>query len=345
MIDKIRILDCTLRDGGWVNQFRFGTEVMQDILYCSEKAGAEFVELGYMDLESGAKAGESRYCNFEAIQANALDRHIRPGTVHCVMIDCGKYPAEEIPEHSEGCGIDVIRLCFHKDAADQAMWLGRKILERGYGLLLQPMVTTRYSDEEFRSLIIAAQTQLAEMAAFYIVDSFGVMNQEEIAARVHLADEILCPDMILGIHLHNNRGLAFANAIEAMHAVGENRSLLIDGSLSGIGKGAGNLCIEDFAEYLNRQHGKAYNVDLLRSAALRMIDPLKKQYHWGSQSAYALTARYRVTPTYADLFYWQKRVSLQDLERLLAHMPEEKKDSFDREFALRYYESMTGVAK
>ena len=55
MIDKIRILDCTLRDGGWVNQFRFGTEVMQDILYCSEKAGAEFVELGYMDLESGAR--------------------------------------------------------------------------------------------------------------------------------------------------------------------------------------------------------------------------------------------------------------------------------------------------
>ena len=200
-------------------------------------------QLGYLDLKNGAPFGESRYCSFEAIRANALDSHTRPDTVHCVMIDCGKYPAEEIPDRKEGSGIDAIRLCFHKDAAPKAIRMGREILRKGYGLLLQPMVTTRYSDEEFRSLIIAAQTQLAEMAAFYIVDSFGVMNQEEIAARVHLADEILCPDMILGIHLHNNRGLAFANAIEAMHAVGENRSLLIDGSLSGIGKGAGNLCI------------------------------------------------------------------------------------------------------
>ena len=83
----------------------------------------------------------------------------------------------------------------------------------------------------------------------------------------------------------------------------------------------------------------------LCTTALRVMDPLKKQYHWGSHPSYALTARYRVTPTYADLFYWEKRVSLQELERLLVHMPEEKKDSFDRDFALRYYETMTGAGK
>lgn len=342
MMGNIRILDCTLRDGGWVNQFRFGSEVMQDILHSAEKAGAEFVELGYLDLKNGAPFGESRYCSFEAIRANALDSHTRLDTVHCVMIDCGKYPAEEIPDRKEGSGIDAIRLCFHKDAASKAIRMGREILRKGYGLLLQPMVTTRYSDEEFRSLIEEAQSRLPEMMAFYIVDSFGVMNREEVARRVRLADQILRPGMVLGVHLHNNRDLAFANAMEAMRTVEEDRPLMIDCTLSGIGKGAGNMRTEDFAEYLNMEYGKAYDVELLCTTALRVMDPLKKQYHWGSHPSYALTARYRVTPTYADLFYWQKRVSLQELERLLIHMPEEKKDSFDREFALHYLETMTG---
>lgn len=344
-MDNIKILDCTLRDGGWVNQFRFGTEVMQDILQSAEKAGAEFVELGYLDRNLGALKGESRYCGFEAVASNGMAAHTRPEVLHCVMIDCGKYPAEQIPEVSEGCGIDAIRLCFHKDAADEAIRMGQRILEKGYRLLLQPMVTTRYSDEEFEALIRKAQETLPGLMAFYIVDSFGVMNREEVSRRVQLADRTLAPGMLLGVHLHNNRDLAFANAMEALRSVSPGRQLLIDCTMSGIGKGAGNLRTEDFAEYLNMEYGKAYDVELLCTTALRVMDPLKKQHHWGSHPSYALTARYRVTPTYADLFYWEKRVSLQELERLLVHMPEEKKDSFDRDFALRYYETMTGAGK
>ncbi len=339
---NIRIMDCTLRDGGWINNFHFGTGVMQEMLHSAENAGITLFELGYLNERQGSASGYSMFSSMEAIRRNGLHEHGRDGILHFVMIDYGKFSVDNIPEASEGknCGIDGIRLCFHKGAQDAVFEMGKRILDKGYRLLIQPMVTTRYSDDEFLELARQAEKEVPEMDGFYVVDSFGVMHPEEIENRVRLLDSTLPENVVLGVHVHNNMDLAFANAEAACSAVGDKRSLRIDCTLAGIGKGAGNLSTESFSEYVNREHGKIYNVPALRRLAQSTIFPLRQRYSWGSLPEYELTARYRVTPTYAGVFFREYHVSLQELEILLANMPEEKKDSFDREFAEAYLHDM-----
>ena len=341
MMDKIRILDCTLRDGGWINDFRFGKEVMQDIMTSAEDAGDDAVELGYLDANKGSLHDRSMYLNMEAIRRNGLAEKRYPAISHMVMIDYGKFPLETLPEYGpESAGIDGIRLCFHKKSLEEAIEAACLIYNKGYKVLFQPMVNSRYSDDEFKSLIDLAQQKIPVLSGLYIVDSFGVMQQEDVDKRVRLAEEVLDPDTVLGLHLHNNRNLAFENALAAIQAASESRKLQIDCSIAGIGKGAGNLVTEQIMAYLNRESGKSYDTRRIRRSSERSVLPLKEQFHWGSRPAYVLTAQYGVTPTYADAFYWKKRVSLQELEYLLMHMPEEKKDSFDKEFAEIFYQEM-----
>ena len=118
-------------------------------------------------------------------------------------------------------------------------------------------------------------------------------------------------------------------------SLARTRSLIIDGSLSGMGKGAGNLPIEMIAEYLNDTFGCKYGVDRLEEIRNLLIRPIREKNPWGSSPEYVLAAKYRVTPTYAKTFM-KRGFTLQQLDTLLSGIPDEKKDSFDRSFADNY---------
>ena len=341
---NISLLDCTLRDGGWVQDFQFGSEAMQEILYGLEEAGVPRIETGYLDKAHGSGKERSMYADFAAFERNGIQNRRRPGTEHIVMIDCGKYPAEMIPaaENAAGTGISGIRICFHKDGAEKAIHLGRDILDKGYSLYMQPMVTTRYTQEEFSNLIRAVMKHLPETAAVYLVDSFGVMDGPEVSERLLLMDRVLPPETAAGLHIHNNRGQCRKMAETACELLGGKRKLYIDGTLGGIGKGAGNLETQEFAAYLNQNWGTGYDTERLNRITEAVIRPISEEYHWGILPEYELTARYRTSPTYANFFFREKQVSLRQLETLLANLPEEKKDSFDRPFAAAFFEEMAG---
>ena len=333
-MNHISILDCTLRDGGWVQNFCFGEEAMQDILYSTEGAGIRCLEIGYLNQKSGTMAGRSMYASPEAIGKNGLQNHKKKGALHFVMIDYGKYDIASLPfQGEESFGIDGIRLCFHKEDLESALAAARAIKDKGYHLFLQPMVTTRYSDEEFLALISRAQDVMSSIEAFYIVDSFGVMDPDEAAARVCLADRALSPETILGVHFHNNQDQAFENAKASCEAVRAGRHLQVDTTLFGIGKGAGNLDTASFAGYLNEHWGNTYDRAALEAVSRRRVLPLKDTYRWGFYPEYALTAKYRMTPSYAGVFYRENHLSLEEMEEILSQMPEDKKDSFNRGYA------------
>ena len=341
---RIIMMDCTLRDGGWVNQFRFGTETMKDILTSLQAAGIRYIELGYLDEKNGKDKEYSMYSSFDALAANGLTAGKKGDAVRMVMVDYGKFPLEKIPEKTENTVIDGIRLCFHKDKLEQAVEMGKEILKRGYQLYFQPMVTTRYSDEELKAAIGKVQQEVPEVSTFYIVDSFGVMDENEIRNRILLADRYLDPKIRLGLHTHNNRNISFANAKAACELLKTDlhpgRELSIDGTLAGIGKGAGNLCTEEFARYLNRLGDDSVDAAKIQDLTEKRILPLRKQYTWGCSPMYELTSLYRATPTYAKMLCEEYGFSLEELEQFLMSMPEEKKDSFNREFAQNYFKEM-----
>lgn len=325
------MLDCTLRDGGWVNDFRFGKEGMQSVFRAVEGSGIEYVELGYLDAQKGSWEGRSEYSDTEAIDRNLFVYGKNSHSTCLAMIDYGKYPMEKLPACTE-TGIDGIRLCFHKKHFREAIQMGQEILDKGYRLMLQPMVCTRYTDEEFKQLISLAQEKLKEIEALYIVDSFGAMGQEDVCKRLRLADDCLDERVSLGLHTHNNMRLSFRNAAAALD-IGLHRKLMIDGTLAGIGKGPGNLKIEEFAEYLNQTWGKTYDVRRLKDAAERIISPIKEKYPWGYRREFYLSAKYCLTPSYAKLFFGEYHLNLEAVDELLTMIPEENKDSFDRGIA------------
>lgn len=328
---EIRMLDCTLRDGGWVNDFCFGTEVINAILNVVEHSGIEYVELGYLDAGNGGLEGRTQYSEIKAVDQYVLSHEKMPSIAYFVMVDYGKYPVGKLPLCRE-TGIDGIRLCFHQKDACEAVRMGQEILDKGYQLLLQPMVCTRYTDEEFKALMIYAQERLKGLSAFYLVDSFGSMGQEEVVQRLRLADSCLKPEISLGLHTHNNLQLSFPNAVAALN-MGLERKLMIDGTLAGMGKGPGNLPTEDFAEYLNRNFGKTYDLWGLRDAAERIVKPMKEKYPWGYRPEFSLSAKYCLSPSYAKLFFDDYHLPVETVNELLMRIPDEKKDSFDRQMA------------
>ena len=351
-MNKINVMDCTLRDGGWINDFQFGRNVMREILAGISNSGIEHIELGYMDKSREAKPGVTMYNSFEMLERNYSDM---PGLISAkkyVMIDYGKYPVDEIPDAGSDLGkyINGIRLCFHKKDYEQAVLMGKIILAKGYKLIIQPMVVSRYSDDDLEKLINLVMNEVPEIEAFYIVDSFGVMDPEETTHRLVQADQLLDKNIAVGIHIHNNRDLCMINAEAACRLTKEkssehfasDRELYIDSSLGGMGKGAGNLQTEKLVEYLNSKFYKGYNEGIVNKLYDMYISPLRVKYLWGFSEEYVLTSVYRATPSYAKILYREYGLTLDELKEFLMNMPEEKKDSFDRKYAEEYVREMRG---
>ena len=328
-MNSIKVLDCTLRDGGWINNFEFGRASMTSIVNGLEKSGVEYIELGYIDKQKGSPDKRSFFDSMEAIYDNGLLENRKPDIEYLAMIDMGKYPFEELPEKSERTA-DGIRLCFHKKDYLKALSEGQKIIDKGYDLLIQPMVCTRYSTREYKELIRHVN-DMEGVSAFYIVDSFGIMKPEDIKKKLHVVDNNLSENIKIGLHAHNNMNLAFENAITVAE-VPLRHQVMLDSTLMGMGKGPGNLCTEEIAAYLDSNFYKSYDVELINDIVSREILVLKKNYKWGYSREYMLSAKYRLTSSYAKALYREYHFPIEEVEEILSQIPEEKKDSFDRIF-------------
>lgn len=336
---NIKIMDCTLRDGGWINDFRFGSENIDLILSTVEKAGIEYIELGYMDKKSIPEAGRTFFSSYEELRL--LGEKYNNQCNRVVMIDYGKFSVENLPDYDQNNNfIDGIRVCFHKKDLEDAIIMGKRIVAKGYNLFVQPMVTTRYSDDEFKELLDKVKTNIPEFSGVYVVDSFGSMTWDDIYDRLMLCHRELEQGKILGLHLHNNLNHAFENAQKACSVFKDiqERELIIDGTLMGMGKGAGNVQTEDLADLMNKECNGEYDTEAIKSIVGKVIAPIRESFVWGCTPEYELSARYHTTPSYAKMFS-KKNISLEDMEELLANMPDNKRDSFDKEFAKEYLAS------
>ncbi len=331
---KINVLDCTLRDGGCVNDFNFGTEYMKAILDGVEESGADIIECGYIDQNKGSTEGRTQYINEQSV-IDALGLKKKSGRNYVAMIDYGKYDFSKLSYRTEE-SIDGIRLAFHKKNAKNIVEEGKKILEKGYDLYIQPMLTMRYSDRELLDLIEEVNLELPDAKAFYIVDSFGEMRANDLDRTMALVDHNLSKDIALGFHSHNNLQLSYSNAINLLGYPG-NREIIIDVTILGMGKGAGNLNAEIFEEHLNLYYGKDYNIKPLLYVIDNVLNQIREEYHWGYSVEYYLSSINHCSPTYAGFFYDKHTLTIGELSVLLSSIKAEKRISFDREYANDLY--------
>lgn len=330
----VKVLDVTLRDGGCVNNFNFGQSYMEQILEALEESKVEYIELGYIDQNKGIEKGRTQYCNEKVIRQNFL-KSKKQGVTYVAMMDYGKFDVDLL-EPCDGNGIDGIRMAFHKKNRFDVIKVGRKIIEKGYQFFIQPMLTLRYTDHELLELIDCVNRELPDASGFYIVDSFGEMRPNDMSRIMNLVDYNLLPTMLLGFHSHNNLQMSYSNAV-ALLQFPTNRDLMLDCSIMGMGKGAGNLNTELLLEHMNLFYGKSYRTAPLLSVIDRVINQIRIEYSWGYAIEYYLSAINHCTPSYAGHFYSKHMLPIEQVSELLGMISEEKKISFDKEYAERLY--------
>jgi len=321
----ISVLDCTLRDGGYINNWNFSDKQTKEIIKSLENSNIDIIECGYLNDKKGKEFNSTLFKDMDSLNSILNFTAIEPQKV--AMINFGDFDIKYLPSQSKA-KIDGIRLAFHKKDIKSALCASKQIIALGYKLYIQPMVTKNYQDIEFLSLIEEVNTLNAY--AFYIVDSFGSMTLDEFNRYMILADSNLNRNISLGYHSHNNMQLAFSNAIN-MCDMKIKRDIIIDASIYGIGRGAGNLNTELIVDYLNNSFDKDYNAVPLLEIIDELLSSLMNKNPWGFSPAQYLSASYNCHPNYATYLINKNTNHIVGVRKVLEKLSDEDKSSFDKE--------------
>ena len=329
-MDRIRILDCTLRDGGYVNDFRFGKEAICEMIRKLANASIDIIECGF--LRSGdTDADRSTYGSVEEL-SGYIGRKNR-SLMYVAMVQYGAISAEEICDCRED-SIDGIRVTFHEHEIDPAFVLGRALMDKGYKVFMQPVGTATYTDEALLALIM--RINQLKPYAFYMVDTLGTMYKNDLLRMFYLMDHNLNRKIVLGFHSHNNLQLSFANAQELMQ-LNTPRRLIVDSSVYGMGRGAGNLNTELVTQYVNTNFGLKYdNLEILEMID-EYVKPLSLKYSWGYNAAYYLASAKGCHPNYASYLLNKQTLHMKDINAILGTLDMEKRTLYDAEYAAEEY--------
>ncbi|MFA5005844.1 MAG: aldolase catalytic domain-containing protein [Candidatus Izemoplasmatales bacterium] len=333
-MNPLKVLDVTLRDGGVVNDFNFGQVYMDKILAALEASDVDIIELGYIDDKAGSQSGRTKYISEKVIPQSIL-KNKKLNKTYVAMMDYGRFDVEKLGFRTDN-GIDGIRLAFHKKDRENILPLGRMIIDKGYQLYIQPMITLRYTDKELLELIDMVNSKLPDASGFYIVDSFGEMRPNDMSRMLNLVDHNLRPEMPLGFHSHNNLQMSYSNAITLLQFA-TNRKLMLDCSIMGMGKGAGNLNTELLLEHLNIFYGSTYKISPLLDVIDKVVNQLRSEFYWGYAPEYYLSSINHCSPSYASHYYNKSMLPIDQVGELLGLIAEEKKISFDVKYAEDLY--------
>lgn len=294
MKNRVKILDCTLRDGGYVNDWCFGDEASKKIVSAIDKAGCEYVEVGFLRNE---KHQDGRMVFESMSQVDEL--FTKTNAKQVVMVELGyDYPLEMLPNRSE-TNVAMIRVMIWKRMINEGLAYCCALKEKGYEVGVQATRTDEYTDTEFADFV--KQYNEIHPAALYVVDSFGVMNKEQVLRYVKIADELLDEDIVIGYHAHNNLQQAYTNTVAFIEHEWKH-AIMVDASVLGMGRGAGNLPLELVCKYLNDE-GADYKMESIVEAA--DIMPWEDA-QWGYSMPYMLSAMYGRNPSFVNYLLSQK---------------------------------------
>lgn len=329
-MNHIRILDCTLRDGGYCNSWKFGKKNIIRIMENLSEAGIDIIECGFLTDHAPHDNNITKHDKIEEFS----QYFVRQGSQKFVcMINYGEYEAANLPEYHEGL-VDGIRVAFHKDNMAEALEVCKEISSKGYLVFVQPMLSLNYTDEEFLELI--SRCNEFKPYAFYIVDSFGVMKRKDLIRLFHLVDRNLKQDIDIGYHCHNNLQLAFSNAQTFVDG-NVGRNLIIDSSIYGMGRGAGNLNTELFVGYLNENHNKDY----IRKPLLMAIDKVISRFYaenpWGYSLPNFLSAVNNCHPSYAGFLEEKKMLTIDNMDEIFKMISSAKSNNYDPQYIQDLY--------
>ncbi len=313
---EIKVLDCTVRDGGLTNNWEFSMDEVKTIYAALWAAGVDYMEIGYRhdrEMFPPDKSGPWRYCE------EALVREVIEGAEECadkerpkiaVMADIGKSVESDFPLPASESALDMVRVATYAKDADKAVAFVKHCHDLGYETSINLMAISHCGEFELAEALEAMANSPADVIV--IVDSFGALYCEQIAYLCQKYQKCIGDrKMEVGVHMHNNMQLAFANTVEGIIR-GSNR---VDGTLYGMGRGAGNCCTELLLSFLKNPR---YDVRPVLDAISQVMLPMREKFEWGYLVPYMITGALDEHPRGA--IAWLKRPERDDFREFHKRM-------------------------
>ena len=330
-MNKIKLLDCTLRDGGYITAWEFEDQTIKDTIKALIEANIDFVEVGYLN-RNGKENNSAQFLSINQI-ADYLPKKKRSSML-VAMADVQQCSPEDLTPY-DGRTIEAIRVVFYKHQIEEAFVLGKEVQKLGYKLFMQPMVTIDYSITEYAELV----KKLSSINPYgvAIVDSFGYMMKEDFRRYFEVLDTNLPTETLIGFHSHNNMNLAFITAQDVLEYETE-RTLVLDSSLYGMGRGAGNLQTELIANYYNTFCEKKYELSKILFLIGRYILPIYEKRKWGYSPYMLITGLYHCHPNFACyLLEEYSDIDIMEFEYFIQKIPTNMKTKCKKPYVLQLW--------
>ena len=332
MIKKIELLDCTLRDGGYVNDWNFGHDKILEIFERLVSSGVEYIEIGFLDERRVFDIDRTIMPN--TASANAIFANVNKGSSTVLaMIDYGTCDIKNL-QLCEDTFIDGIRVIFKEHKMYDALDFCRQVMNLGYKVFAQMVSVTTYTDEklvEYANLVNTVKPFATSM-----VDTYGLLDDEGLNHIFEILDHHLNPEIKVGFHAHNNFQLGYSNAKSFLRN-DTQRDLLADGTLYGMGKSAGNAPIELLMMYMNEKFEAHYDVtQALEVIDNAILDIYRKQY-WGYNLFFYISASTKCHPNYVSYLMNKKTLSVKQIISILNEIQDDKKLMYDAQYAEKIY--------
>jgi 4-hydroxy 2-oxovalerate aldolase len=305
---EIKVVDCTIRDGGLMNNWHFSDDFVRSVYNACVEAGIDYMEIGYKSSEksySRKDNGPWKFCDEKDVRRIVGEN--KTNTKLSAMVDIGRVDLNDIPPKSKSV-IDMIRVAAYVHQIDKAIDMAEHCMEKGYETTINLMAVSKVNERELDEALY--DVARSKVPVFYVVDSFGSMYCEQIELIAKKYMEML-KGKTIGIHAHNNMQLAFSNTVTAViHGCN-----MLDATLLGLGRGAGNCPIEILIAFLKNPK---YRLLPLFQSIQDFILPLQKEIDWGYHIPYLVTGAMNEHPK--EAMAWMDSDKKDDFVGFLKHM-------------------------
>lgn len=315
-----KLLDCTLRDGGYYNAWNFSNELIQQYLVAMQAAEVDIVELGLRSLENSGFKGACAYTTDSFLRS--LD--LPAGMTVAVMVNgselVGKTPLEEVlarlfPNDAEASPVSLVRVACHVHEFVKALkavpWLKSRGYQVGFNLM-------QIADREQQEIVdLARLASEYPLDVLYFADSMGSLAPQQIAQIVTWLRQGWAG--ALGIHTHDNQGLALSNTLRAI----DEGVTWVDATVTGMGRGPGNARTEELVIETSTRAGRYPNLVPLMGLVRKHFKPMQNHHGWGTNPYYYLAGKYGIHPTYIQEMLSDSRYGEEDVLAVIEHLRRE----------------------
>lgn len=324
MIRQTKLLDCTLRDGAYIVHSRFGEAAIKGMIYRLQEAGVDLIECGWLKNEPHEPGS-----TFFHVPSD-LERYLTEKSQHTVyvaMIDWDRYDLDQLPV-CDGKSVDAVRVVFPYEKYIEGVAVGQAVKEKGYQVFFQAANTVAYQESDL--IALAQEVNRVQPVCLSIVDTFGVMYEEDLDRIASVLDRELDATIKIGFHSHNNQQLSFSLAMRFIQLFAHSsRGIIVDASLCGMGRGAGNANTELLANYLNRKKYGNYDMNILMDAIDMYMGYFQEHYFWGYSVPYFIAGMYGCHVNNIAYLMENHRTNALDMKNIIEALDPKDRTRYD----------------